>query len=85
METQAMRTEKQQHPEGFQPRPSATAGTTEPTVYAGNTEATEAVADGYPHGARLAAIVLSLMLGMFLVSLDNVGGYVPLPAHSPAD
>ncbi|KAL4972517.1 major facilitator superfamily domain-containing protein [Aspergillus desertorum] len=27
--------------------------------------------DGYPNGARLAAIVLSLMLGMFLVALDN--------------
>ncbi|KAL4990688.1 major facilitator superfamily-domain-containing protein [Aspergillus falconensis] len=27
--------------------------------------------DSYPHGARLAAIVLSLMLGMFLVALDN--------------
>ncbi|PYH40784.1 MDR family MFS transporter [Aspergillus saccharolyticus JOP 1030-1] len=27
--------------------------------------------DGYPHGARLAVIVVSLMLGMFLVSLDN--------------
>lgn len=26
----------------------------------------------YPHGLRLAAIVGSLMLGMFLVSLDNV-------------
>jgi len=26
----------------------------------------------YPHGIRLAAIVGSLMLGMFLVSLDNV-------------
>ncbi|KAJ6010258.1 hypothetical protein N7499_004340 [Penicillium canescens] len=28
-------------------------------------------ADEYPHGARLAAVVLSLMLGMFLVALDN--------------
>ncbi|RAH81279.1 MFS general substrate transporter [Aspergillus japonicus CBS 114.51] len=27
--------------------------------------------DGYPHGTRLTAIVLSLMLGMFLVALDN--------------
>jgi hypothetical protein len=34
-------------------------------------ERTEA-ADEYPHGARLAAIVMSLMLGMFLVALDNV-------------
>lgn len=29
--------------------------------------------DKYAHGARLAAIVVSLMLGMFLVALDNVG------------
>lgn len=29
-------------------------------------------ADEYPHGARLAAVVCSLMLGMFLVALDNV-------------
>ncbi|KAL4757661.1 MDR family MFS transporter [Aspergillus foveolatus] len=29
------------------------------------------VGDNYPHGARLAIIVLSLMLGMFLVALDN--------------
>jgi hypothetical protein len=28
--------------------------------------------DGYPHGARLAVVVVSLMLGMFLVALDNV-------------
>lgn len=27
----------------------------------------------YPYGARLAAIVFSLMLAMFLVALDNVG------------
>ena len=26
----------------------------------------------YPHGVRLAAIAVSLMLGMFLVALDNV-------------
>ncbi|KAL4995506.1 major facilitator superfamily domain-containing protein [Aspergillus recurvatus] len=29
------------------------------------------IGDGYPHGAHLAAIVVSLMLGMFLVALDN--------------
>jgi hypothetical protein len=34
--------------------------------------ADEYPADEYPHGARLAVIVLSLMLGMFLVALDNV-------------
>jgi hypothetical protein len=30
------------------------------------------VDDEYPHGIRLAAVVFSLMLGMFLVALDNV-------------
>jgi hypothetical protein len=33
------------------------------------------VEDEYPHGARLAVIVLSLMLGMFLVALDNVSNW----------
>jgi len=27
----------------------------------------------YAHGTRLAAIVVSLLLGIFLVALDNVG------------
>jgi hypothetical protein len=38
--------------------------------------------DGYPHGLRLAAIVMSLMLGTFLVALDNVS-YSPrgAPLH----
>ena len=35
-------------------------------------EAKPGAADEYPHGARLAAVVFSLMLGMFLVALDNV-------------
>ena len=35
------------------------------------TSATDATEE-YPHGARLAAIVFSLMLAMFLVALDNV-------------
>jgi hypothetical protein len=30
------------------------------------------IADEHPHGARLAVIIISLMLGMFLVALDNV-------------
>jgi hypothetical protein len=43
----------------------------------GDTEVkgSEEIAPGaaeYPHGTRLAAIVVSLMLGMFLVALDNV-------------
>jgi hypothetical protein len=37
-----------------------------------NHDAKARAADEYPHGARLAAVVFSLMLGMFLVALDNV-------------
>lgn len=29
--------------------------------------------DEYAHGARLTAIIVSLLLGMFLVAIDNVG------------
>ncbi|KAJ6086429.1 hypothetical protein N7467_005343 [Penicillium canescens] len=36
-----------------------------------NHDAKARAADEYPHGARLAAVVFSLMLGMFLVALDN--------------
>ncbi|KAJ5199153.1 Major facilitator superfamily domain general substrate transporter [Penicillium cf. griseofulvum] len=36
-----------------------------------NHDAKAGVTDEYPHGARLAAVMLSLMLGMFLVALDN--------------
>jgi hypothetical protein len=31
--------------------------------------------DEYLHGSRLTALTVSLMLGMFLVALDNVRGY----------
>jgi hypothetical protein len=31
-----------------------------------------ALDDKYAHGARLTAIVVSLLLGMFLVAIDNV-------------
>lgn len=41
-----------------------------------NYEVETTVTDEYPHGARLAAIVISLMLGMFLVALDNVSSIV---------
>ncbi|OGE47443.1 hypothetical protein PENARI_c044G07987 [Penicillium arizonense] len=36
-----------------------------------NYDAKARAADEYPHGARLAAVVFSLMLGVFLVALDN--------------
>jgi hypothetical protein len=32
-------------------------------------------AENYTHGTRLVALTTSLMLGMFLVALDNVRGY----------
>lgn len=35
-------------------------------------EAADEIVEDYPQGARLAVIVISLMLGMFLVALDNV-------------
>lgn len=35
-------------------------------------DAMASATEEYPHGARLAAIVFSLMLAMFLVALDNV-------------
>lgn len=35
-------------------------------------EPLEASASEYPHGSRLAIIVVSLMLSTFLVALDNV-------------
>lgn len=41
-------------------------------IHVANDDAKAHATDEYPHGARLAAVVLSLMLGMFLVALDNV-------------
>jgi hypothetical protein len=37
--------------------------------------------DKYVHGARLTAIVVSLLLGMFLVALDNVRNSWILSSH----
>lgn len=31
----------------------------------------------YPHGMRLVLIMMSLMLSLFVVSLDNVSGILP--------
>jgi hypothetical protein len=39
----------------------------------GPVEAFDENAGEYPHGARLAVIIVSLMLSTFLVALDNVG------------
>lgn len=43
------------------------------------------IADEYPHGTRLAAIVVSLLLGMFLVALDNVRQIHPFLTHHRAN
>jgi MFS transporter, DHA2 family, glioxin efflux transporter len=54
---------------------STLAATSEPKINsleASNIEAGNPKEDDYSHGAHLAAIVVSLMLGMFLVALDNV-------------
>jgi len=45
----------------------------EDAAEATNDETESSSADEYPHGARLTAIVVSLLLSMFLVALDNVG------------
>jgi hypothetical protein len=54
---------------------STLAATSEPKLSSpevGNMEVETPNTDDYSHGAHLAAIVVSLMLGMFLVALDNV-------------
>ncbi|KAJ5144414.1 hypothetical protein N7476_004658 [Penicillium atrosanguineum] len=62
MNKQTMNSEKQAAAEDSPP------GGTVVTIRNENTPAD----DEYPHGARMAAVVLSLMLGMLLVALDNV-------------
>lgn len=68
-------------------KPTATDGSPAPSSALGETlstgaikqesdEATESMTETYPHGARLTAIASSLMLGMFLVALDNVSTYL---------
>ncbi len=49
--------------EGFEPKED----TAEQPIDDGHDDAEE-----YAHGLRLAALVISLLLGMFLVALDNV-------------
>lgn len=73
MATEPIESEKQTATEGS-PQISSTMVTMSGpgATKDGNTEARIPVTEEYPHGARLAAIVISLMLGMFLVALDNV-------------
>lgn len=56
------------------PQTSSTlmSGSASGSIHIANDDAKYHATDDYPHGARLAAVVLSLMLGMFLVALDNV-------------
>lgn len=74
MATQQVESEKQS---SDIPQPlSKTAAISEPGRAASevdNAKDETAITDDYAHGPRLAALVISLMLGMFLVALDNVG------------
>jgi hypothetical protein len=73
MDTQSVELEKQSSAETFSQQPESAAAAMERS--AKDVESIEAgtpIADEYPHGARLAVIVVSLLLGLFLVSLDNV-------------
>ena len=73
MATEPIDSEKQTTTEDSPQISSTTATTSGPgATKDGNTEARIPVTEEYPHGSRLAAIVISLMLGMFLVALDNV-------------
>ena len=40
-------------------------------------ELVKTTTEEYPHGGRLAVLVVSLLLSMFLVALDNVSDFVP--------
>ncbi|KAJ9656120.1 hypothetical protein H2198_005176 [Neophaeococcomyces mojaviensis] len=72
MATEPIDSEKQTTSEGSPQISSTTATMSGPgATEDGNSEARIPVTEEYPHGARLAAIVISLMLGMFLVALDN--------------
>lgn len=55
-----------------QPSSTLVLGSESGGIHVANDDAKAHATDEYPHGARLAAVVLSLMLGMFLVALDNV-------------
>lgn len=73
MDKQAINSEKQAMAED-PPQTSSTlvSGSESGGIHVANDEAKADATDEYPHGARLAAVVLSLMLGMFLIALDNV-------------
>lgn len=47
------------------------------TVHTPTVAQHEDTVDDYAHGKRLVALTVSLMLGMFLVALDNVCFYNP--------
>ncbi|KAJ5533855.1 Major facilitator superfamily domain general substrate transporter [Penicillium freii] len=68
----AINSEKQATPED-PPQTSSTlmSGSESGSIHIANDDAKSHATDDYPHGARLAAVVISLMLGMFLVALDN--------------
>jgi len=75
MATKSLHSEKQLDTEDSSQRSATMAATSEQkenAIDTGEVDAKHPVAAIYPHGARLTAIVISLMLGMFLVALDNV-------------
>jgi len=75
MATQLVPPQQQLDAEDSSQRSSSTvanAKSKEDTADVENTEMDSHGADDYPHGARLTAIVISLLLSMFLVALDNV-------------
>ena len=73
MDKQAINSEKQATAEDPPQTSSTLSSGSEPgSIHLANDDAKAHATDDYPHGARLAAVVLSLMLGMFLVALDNV-------------
>ncbi|KAK3064268.1 hypothetical protein LTS18_008731 [Coniosporium uncinatum] len=74
MATQLVPPQQQLDAEDSSQRSSSTvanAKSKEDTADVENTEMDSHGADDYPHGARLTAIVISLLLSMFLVALDN--------------
>lgn len=72
MEPSAIEAEKQLTAENSRQNSVTMTAMSDADAKAESSETTTPVADGYPHGTRLAAIAISLMLSMFLVALDNV-------------
>ena len=57
----------------------------EDSIELAKTEEDVTDSEDYAHGSRLTALVISLMLGMFLVALDNVRSHSLLRSDQGAD